>query len=102
MLERACRNIGDHGCDRPRRVQIHLPAVKGQELQHGHQRDLLVAAPQRPLAHQRIQQGSGLGGQIAGFVARTRLGQGVLGGRDIEQVEHPAGVQAERAAGDND
>jgi len=52
-VERAGSKLGDHGRDVLGRVRVHLLAVEGQELQHGRQRDLLVAAPQRPLPHQR-------------------------------------------------
>jgi hypothetical protein len=76
--------------------------VSGQELQHGRQRDLLVAAPQRPFPHERVQQRGGQAGRVAGSAARPHQGQGALGSRGVEQVEHLAGVQAERAAGDDD
>src|SRR5262249_52800481 len=38
----------------------------------------------------------------AGVAAALHLGQGVLGGGEVEQVEHLAGIQAEGAAGDDD
>jgi hypothetical protein len=101
-IKRPGRAVGDHGCDHLGRPGIHLPAVEGQELQHGRQRDLLVAAPQQPPAHQRVQQGGCRAGRVAAVAARLRLGQGVLGGGDIEQVEHLPSAQAERAAGDDD
>jgi len=101
-VERAGRQLRDHGCDRPGRVGVQLPAVQTQELQHGRQRDLLVAAPQWPLPHQRVQQDGGQAGRVAGPAARPDQGQGTLGSRGVEQVEHLAGVQAERAAGDHD
>jgi hypothetical protein len=63
---------------------------------------LLVAAPQWPLPHQRVQQDGGHAGRVAGPAARPDQGHGALGSRGVEQVEHLAGVQAERAAGDHD
>ena len=56
----------------------------------------------RPLAGKRVQQGGGAEGRVGGSAARLRLGQGVFGGGDIDQVEYLAGVQAQRAAGDQD
>jgi hypothetical protein len=63
---------------------------------------LLIAAPQRPLPHQHVQQHGGAGGRVGGFAAWLRLGQGVLGGGGVKQVQYLPGVQAERAAGDED
>jgi hypothetical protein len=101
-VERARRELGDHGRDRSGRVRVHVLAVEGQELQHGRQRDLPVAAAQRPLPNQRVQQHGGAGRRVVGFAARPRLGQGVLGGGRVKQVKYLPGVQAERAAGDED
>ena len=84
------------GHDRLGRVRVHLLAVERQELQHGRQCHLLVAAPQRLATQQRVQQDSSLPGQPTGTAARPRLSQGTFGGGRIEQVKHLGHLQPER------
>jgi hypothetical protein len=53
-FQRAGGQLGKHRRGRLRRVQVGLPAVEGQELEHGRHRDLLVAAAQRVVAQQGV------------------------------------------------
>src|SRR6266511_4877684 len=100
--ERAGGQFADQGAGRLGRVKVNLPAVEGEELQHGHERDLLVAAPQRLVAYQCVQQPTGPAGRVSPVAARSGLGQRRLGGGAVQQVQHPIGVQVERPAGDQD
>jgi hypothetical protein len=79
-VARAVREFHNDGSQWPWGIRFDLPAVGCQELQHGGQRDLVVAVSEWSLAHERIQQDRGLDGRPTGLAARPRLLKCGLGG----------------------
>src|SRR6266545_2636303 len=104
-IERARGQLGKHLLGRLGWVQVGLPAVEGQELQRGQQRELLVGAPERAVADQGVQQDSGVAGGVVSGVLGWPGGQRGLGRLHVQQadqVQRGGAVDLQRPAGDDD
>src|SRR5215472_9679704 len=101
-VDRARREIGHHVPDVPWWPEIDVAAVQRQELQHGHERDLLVAPAQWALADERAQQRCGVSSRVAWIQARPREVKRPCCCLRVHQVEYLACIQPERPTGDDD
>jgi hypothetical protein len=83
-----------------RRFDVELPAVEGEELGRGDQRDAAVPPSQRAMVQEAVQHGACAARGVV--ERRCRVDQCAFGGVEIEQVENRLGVEVEHLGRDHD